>query len=216
MFTKDMAFHSSMDWVGSLIGAVKPILDEFEPDKFLILGDTNSAMSAYVAKRMGIPVYHMEAGNRCYDDRVPEETNRKVVDACSAVLMPYTNRSRDNLLAEGYPARQIHVTGNPIWEVLEYYSGRRRESGVLGRLGLEPGSYFLATAHRAENVDDPVRLQQICETLYLVAGEFDRPVIVSTHPRTRDRMEQHAAGKIALKRDKLVRWLEPMGFHDFT
>jgi UDP-N-acetylglucosamine 2-epimerase (non-hydrolysing) len=216
MFTPDMRFASSMDWIGSLLGCARPLFEKHEPDKVLILGDTNSAMTAYVAKRMGIPVYHMEAGNRCHDDRVPEEVNRRVVDACSDVLLPYTSGSRDNLLAEGVPARKIHVTGNPINEVLNYYSGRRRESGVLERLGLEPGGYFLATAHRAENVDDKVRLQSICESLFFVANEFSKPVIVSTHPRTRDRMEKHATAKIVLKRDKLVRWLDPMGFHDFT
>lgn len=216
LFTSKDAFNGPMDWVGTLLAHMESRFREFRPDRLLVLGDTNSAMSAYAAKRMGIPVYHMEAGNRCYDDRVPEEVNRRAVDTCSDVLLPYTQRSRDNLLAEGYPARRIHVTGNPIWEVLEHYKGIRRDSFVLDRLGLEPGGFFLATAHRAENVDDPVRLQQICEALYFVANEFEKPVIVSTHPRTRDRMERHPTGLVSLRRDKLVRWLDPMGFHEFT
>jgi UDP-N-acetylglucosamine 2-epimerase (non-hydrolysing) len=128
--------------------------------------------------------------------------------------MPYTNRSRDNLLAEGYPARRIQVTGNPIYEVLQYYSGRRRESDVLERLGLESGGYFLATAHRAENVDVPHRLKQIAESLFFVANEFEKPVIVSTHPHTRKRLEATPSIKLSYKKN--VRWLEPMGFHDFT
>ncbi len=215
MFTPDMRFASSMDWVGSLIGFVPKFFKAYAPDKVLILGDTNSAMSAYVAKRMGIPVYHMEAGNRCHDDRVPEEVNRRVVDACSNILMPYTQGARENLLAEGYPCRRIYVTGNPIQEVLDYYRKQRQESDVLERLGVAPRKFILATAHRAENVDDPERLQSIAEALYLCAKQFELPVIVSTHPRTRDRLEVKPAIKGSILTQE-VRWLEPMGFHDFT
>jgi UDP-N-acetylglucosamine 2-epimerase (non-hydrolysing) len=215
VFTPDMRFASAMDWIGSLIGCMVPVLKSHAPDKVLILGDTNSAMSAYVAKRMGIPVYHMEAGNRCYDDRVPEEVNRRVVDACSTVLMPYTSGARDNLLAEGYPSQRIFVTGNPIQEVLDHYRKQRRESDVLERLGLTERKFILATTHRAENVDDPERLQKIAEAFYCCAKQFEMPVIVSTHPRTRSRLEAKPAIKGSILTQE-VRWLEPMGFHDFT
>lgn len=207
-------------WVGSLFSLVADVLEHRKPDRLLILGDTNSGMAAYVAKRMGIPVYHMEAGNRCYDDRVPEEVNRRVIDACSDVLLPYTNRSRDNLLAEGYPARKIHVTGNPIWEVLEHYKDRREEhQGILDSVGVGSLPFFLATAHRAENVDDPERLHKICCALNDLAVKLHTPVIVSTHPRTRDRMQETASGSVWLgadEPDSLVRYLDPMGFHAFT
>jgi UDP-N-acetylglucosamine 2-epimerase (non-hydrolysing) len=223
VFTNDMRFASAMDWVGSLLGCMKPILENHKPDRVLILGDTNSAMSAYVAKRMGIPVYHMEAGNRCYDDRVPEEVNRRVVDACSDVLLPYTNRSRDNLLAEGYPARKIHVTGNPIWEVLEHYKDRRVESqGILDSVGVGSSPYFLVTAHRAENVDNPTRLKLLVESLERVQSAFEHEMLVSVHPRTLDKLKRTFGGNEWPEgdRDQVewrgIKWLKPLGFHAFT
>src|ERR1700749_2047537 len=139
--------------IGQIITLSERVMREERPDRLLILGDTNSALSAVVAKRLGVPVYHMEAGNRCYDDRVPEEVNRRVVDHSSDVLMPYTERSRQNLLREGFDGSRGFVTANPIHEVIEHYDARVSASGVLARLGLEPQKYFLATMHRAENVD---------------------------------------------------------------
>ncbi len=207
-------------WVGELLHAGQLLLEEQRPDKVLILGDTNSAMIAYVAKRMGIPVYHMEAGNRCYDDRVPEEVNRKVVDACSTVLMPYTNRSRDNLLAEGYPAKQIHVTGNPIYEVLEHYKDRRRDmGGLLDHLGIGSDPYFLVTLHRAENVDDPARLLDAITALRRVRETFGHRMLVSVHPRTRDKLKSMFPDldwEVERKEWTGIDWLEPLGFHDFV
>src|SRR6267143_1215265 len=129
-----------------------------KPDQLLILGDTNSALAAIVAKRLGIPIYHMEAGNRCYDDRVPEEINRRIVDHCSDVLLPYTERSRANLLREGIEGRRIYVTGNPIFEVIRHYDNSVSKSDIHRRLGLETGGYFLVTMHREENVDVEERL----------------------------------------------------------
>jgi UDP-N-acetylglucosamine 2-epimerase (non-hydrolysing) len=206
-------------WVGDLLSSSEILFKEDRPDKVLILGDTNSAMSAYVAKRMGIPVYHMEAGNRCYDDRVPEEVNRRVVDACSDVLMPYTNRSRDNLLEEGYPARRIHVTGNPIWEVLEHYKDRRTFGGLVDRLGIGQMPYFLVTLHRAENVDDPERLLQAITALRRVREAFEHRMLVSVHPRTRDKLKKMFVPvnweAKHTSRDG-IDWLEPLGFHEFV
>src|SRR4030042_4003819 len=129
-----------------------------KPDRFLVLGDTNSSLAAIMAKRLGIPVYHMEAGNRCYDDRVPEETNRRIIDHCSDVLLPYTERSRANLLREGIPDERIYLTGNPIKEVLDHYAQQIEASNALKNFGLEAGRYFLVTLHRAENVDIDERL----------------------------------------------------------
>ncbi len=192
-----------------LTGCEKVFLDE-KPDRLLILGDTNSSLCAYVAKRLAVPVFHMEAGNRCYDDRVPEEVNRRVIDQCSDVLMPYTERSRQNLMAEGFASNRVYAIGNPIFEVLEHFAPRIAESQILTEMGLEPGGYFLVTMHRAENVDLPARLAGLAQALERLAGEHGLPVIVSTHPRTRARMEQYgvAAGEA-------VRFPEPFGLFDF-
>jgi len=204
-----LSFHAQ---VAAILDRCGEILEDVLPDRLLVLGDTNSALSAFVAKRFGIPVYHMEAGNRCYDDRVPEEVNRRVIDSCSDVLMPYTENSRRNLLAEGYPGHRIQVTGNPIYEVLEHYSNGVESSGVLDRLGLDKGSYFLVTAHREENVDVQDRLKKIVRALDLVAREFNDPVVVSVHPRTRARLDRLDN----LSFDSMVRWLDPLGFFDFV
>ncbi len=177
-----------------------------------MLGDTNSALSVFMAKRMGIPVFHMEAGNRCFDDRVPEEVNRRVVDTCSDLLMPYTEGSRENLLAEGIPSRRIVVTGNPILEVMKEHAGLIEGSGALGNLGLSAGGYFLVTAHRAENVDDPARLGMILDSLVRIADEWELPVVVSVHPRTRVRIGSLGG----FRGNSLVRLMEPFGFPDFV
>ncbi len=218
----ETTFLTGMDFVGALLPAAEKALREAKPDKVLILGDTNSALTAFVAKRMGIPVYHMEAGNRCYDDRVPEEVNRRAIDACSDVLLPYTQRSRDNLLAEGVPARRIFVTGNPIYEVLQdsYFKHEREKWAELKLLeiGLKAGNYCLVTLHRAENVDEPERLKLAVECLRRVAT-LGLPVVVSTHPRTKDKLE--ALGlDWSMPVDRVewegITWLAPMGFHAFT
>ena len=197
--------------IGRIIATSEQILLSEKPDRLLILGDTNSALSAIVAKRMGIPVYHMEAGNRCYDDRVPEEVNRRIIDHSSDVLLPYTERSRQNLIREGIPGERIYVTGNPIYEVIQYYDSQIRQSAILADLGLEAGRYFLVTMHRAENVDIEDRLIGLTTALDLLQKEHNMPVIVSTHPRTRIRMETFGIGA----NNDRVRFLPPFGFFDF-
>ena len=182
-----------------------------KPDRLLILGDTNSALCAIIAKRMNIPVFHMEAGNRCYDDRVPEEINRRLIDHSSDVLMPYTERSRANLLREGIPGDRIYVTGNPILEVIENYRPQIEHSSSLQKMGIEPRGYFLVTLHRAENVDQENRLRKFVHSFELISERYQRPVIVSTHPRTRHRLEKFG---VATTRGD-VRFCEPFGFFDF-
>ena len=196
--------------MGGMLAKGERALIEHKPDRLLVLGDTNSALLAVVAKRLGIPVYHMEAGNRCYDDRVPEEVNRRIIDHCSDVLMPYTERSRANLLREGVPGHRIFVTGNPICEVLKHYRPRIEASDALGRLGLAAGKFFLVTMHRAENVDVPSRLQSLLDGLNRVADAYQMPVLCSLHPHTRARLEQGRTPVGA------VRMVEPLGFFDFV
>ncbi|NQX69357.1 UDP-N-acetylglucosamine 2-epimerase (non-hydrolyzing) [Paenibacillus alba] len=181
------------------------------PDKVLVLGDTNSALSSVLAERMGIPVIHMEAGNRCFDLAVPEEKNRKVIDAISSINMPYTRYSRDNLLREGVPSQRIIVTGNPIYEVMTHYEEQIKQSDILAKLGLTDEPYFLVTTHRAENVDHPERLSQILQGLNLVAEAFGHKVICSIHPRTKSRLEKDGTA-----RHPLVQFHEPFGFFDFV
>ena len=197
--------------VGRILAAADKVLAGEQLDRFLVLGDTNSGLAAIVAARRGIPVYHLEAGNRCYDNRVPEEVNRRVIDHASDVLMPYTHRSKENLVAEGIARERVFVVGNPINEVMEHYADRIEASDVLGRLELSGGAYFLVTAHRAENVDSPERLAGVVATWDLVAQRWRQPVVVSLHPRTADRMA--AAG--ITPDSPLVHLLEPLGFFDF-
>ncbi|MDT7604816.1 MAG: hypothetical protein QOF61_2813 [Acidobacteriota bacterium] len=199
--------------IGQIIALAARVLDAEKPDRLLILGDTNSALSAIVAKRLGIPVYHMEAGNRCYDDRVPEEINRRIVDHCSDVLMPYTERSRANLLREGIEGRRVYVTGNPILEVIEHYGEQVRGSDVLARLGLERENYFLVTMHRAENVDIEERLRSLIRGLELLQREYGLPVICSTHPRTRAVMQRF---QIDPEASAGIQFHEPFGLFDFV
>jgi UDP-N-acetylglucosamine 2-epimerase (non-hydrolysing) len=198
--------------IGQIISQSDRVLREEKPDRLLLLGDTNSALSAVVAKRLGIPVYHMEAGNRCYDDRVPEEVNRRVVDHCSDVLMPYTERSRANLLREGIEGRRIYVTGNPILEVIEHYGDDITRSDVLARLGLEREKYFLVTMHRAEHVDVEQRLHSLLSALVMLQREYGLPVVCSTHPRTRAVMRRFQVDAEAFGQ---IQFHEPFGFFDF-
>ena len=198
--------------VGVILEKVDRLLREKRPDRFLVLGDTNSALAAIAAKRLGIPVYHMEAGNRCYDDRVPEEVNRRIIDHSSDVLMPYTERSRQNLMAEGIPARRIYVTGNPILEVIRHYQPQIDAAKIFSQLKIEPGKFFLVTLHRAENVDNEERLGKFAAALDALQGEYRLPVIVSTHPHTRSRLQ---AFGVSVKNPE-IRLLEPFGFFDFV
>jgi len=197
--------------LGQILERTETLLLEHRPDRLLILGDTNSGMSAIVARRLGIPVYHMEAGNRCYDDRVPEEVNRRVIDHCSSVLMPYTERSRENLLREGIPGERIYVTGNPIKQVIDAYERKIDNSTILSTLGLSARRFILVTMHRAENVDVESRLRALVEALRQLHAAYGKPVICSFHPRTRSKVETFG---VDVSGDGL-RFLEPFGFFDF-
>jgi UDP-N-acetylglucosamine 2-epimerase (non-hydrolysing) len=197
--------------IGQILAASEAVFLKHRPDRVLILGDTNSGMAAIVARRLGIPVYHMEAGNRCYDDRAPEEVNRRVIDHCSSVLLPYTNRSRENLLREGIPGERIYVTGNPIKEVIDSFEERIAESRVLEALALQSKAYFLVTIHRAENVDLESRLHGLVAALERLHATYALPVICSFHPRTKARVE---AFGVDVNRAGL-RFVTPFGFFDF-
>jgi len=198
--------------IAQILSKADAVLAEHSPDKVLILGDTNSALSAIVAARRGIPVFHMEAGNRCYDDRVPEEVNRRIIDHSSAVLLPYTERSKENLVAEGIERERIFVTGNPIFEVLNTFEGKIAGSSILNELSVTTFEYFLVTLHRAENVDIASRLAQIFGAFDRIAEEFKKPVLVSVHPRTREKLRQF---KIDPDGER-IRLLDPLGFFDFV
>ena len=199
------------DQVGEIFKRGGDVLAHVNPDRLLILGDTNSALIAVVAARMGIPVFHMEAGNRCYDDRVPEEINRRVIDHCSTVLMPYTHRSKENLLREGMERDRIFVIGNPIYEVLSAFKPHIDASDVMIRFEIKAQSYFLVTMHRSENVDQPQRLATLLEGLDMVAERYQHPMLVSVHPRTANKLEEFGLSPSSPK----VRLLEPLGFFDF-
>ena len=205
------AGETSAETIGQVIVAVDRILRDERPDAVLILGDTDSCLAAIPAKRRHIPVFHMEAGNRCFDERVPEEINRRIVDHVADVNLPYSAIARDYLLREGLPPDRIVTTGSPLMEVLTHYRPKIDASDALQRLEVEPGRYFLVSAHRAENVDSDHRLEMLAETLGAVAARFDEPVLVSTHPRTRKRI-----GALGMAFDPRVRLLEPFGFFDYN
>lgn len=169
--------------LATLFERFEAVLDELRPDRVLLLGDTNSSLVAFICNRRGIPVFHMEAGNRCYDDRVPEEVNRRVIDHCSTVLLPYTHRSAENLVHEGISRSCIFVTGNPIYEVLQHYARQIETSDALGKHGLSDGGYVLATVHRAENTDAADVFRGLGEALRRVAELYEMPLILSVHPR---------------------------------
>jgi len=209
MGVKELTFA---DQIGQILSHTGRILAEHKPDRLLLLGDTNSALSAIVAARMGIPVYHMEAGNRCYDNRVPEEINRRIIDHSSDVLMPYTHRSKENLLHEGVERQRIFVVGNPIYEVLQAYQDHIGASQVLRQFDVSRQAFFLATLHRAENVDQPARLSNLLEGLSHVGETYQQPVLVSLHPRTAHKI---ASFGISI-RSPWVRVTEPLGFFDFV
>lgn len=198
--------------VGLILSKTDEVLESNRPDKVLILGDTNSALTAIVAARRGIPVFHMEAGNRCFDDRVPEEVNRRIIDHASTILLPYTHRSKENLVQEGIERERILVTGNPIGEVLDSFAPKIDQSQALDTFGVRPHEYFLVTLHRAENVDKPDRLQEIFHGLSRVAERYARPVLVSVHPRTASKI----AGFGTRVGSDWIKLLEPLGFFDFV
>jgi UDP-N-acetylglucosamine 2-epimerase (non-hydrolysing) len=197
--------------IAIILSKLEVILKNEKPDRFLVLGDTNSSMGAIVAKRLGIPVYHMEAGNRCYDDRVPEEVNRRIIDHTSDILMPYTYRSRENLLREGIPGYRVFVTGNPIKEVLDHYQKEIDDNNIFEKFGVKEKRYFLVTLHREENVDVVGRLRKFVEAFEKLVKEYDMPLIWSVHPRTKKRIEEHNI-KIS---DKRIYCSEPLGLFEF-
>lgn len=197
--------------LGDTMRGTERVLELERPDAFLVLGDTNSAISAVMAKRMQIPVFHMEAGNRCFDENVPEETNRRLVDHIADFNLVYTEHARRNLLAEGLPARRIMHTGSPLYEVLQHYRPHIDASNVLSAMSLEEGGYFLVSAHRQENVDSPDRLSALLACLAAVVDEWDLPIIVSTHPRTRSRLDDLAPAVM-----RGITFSEPFGFHDYN
>ena len=201
--------------MGQILERSQELFLRHRPDRVLILGDTNSGLAALVARRLGIPVYHMEAGNRCYDDRVPEEVNRRVIDHSSSVLLPYTERSRENLLAEGFPGNRIHVTGNPIQQVISRFAARIAASRALEEAGVSPGKYFLVTAHRSENVDNGERLHSLLTGLSpaLIGGNTVIPGVVSCCIPGPWLTRAGLAGmEIAQEGIKLI---SPLGFFDF-
>jgi UDP-N-acetyl-L-fucosamine synthase len=206
----EAAGATAAETIGLVIARADAALRELRPDAVLILGDTNSCLAAIAAKRLKIPIFHMEAGNRCFDQRVPEEINRKIVDHISDVNLPYSQISRAYLLREGLPPDRVIVTGSPMYEVLRHYLPKIEASDVLARLGLAPEGYYLVSAHREENVDDPDQFARLLEALERLAGRGLR-VIVSTHPRTRKRLE---AERITLP--PAVELLKPFGFSDYV
>jgi UDP-N-acetylglucosamine 2-epimerase (non-hydrolysing) len=197
--------------IGNLIIAVDKVLEEIQPDAMLVLGDTNSCLSVIPAKRRKIPIFHMEAGNRCFDMRVPEETNRRIVDHTADVNLTYSTIARDYLLREGLPPDLIVKTGSPMFEVLTHYRGQIDASDVLDRLGLKENTYFIVSAHREENIESPQNFAKLVDVLNTIAEDHGLPVIVSTHPRTQKRIDETNS-----KFHKNVCLLKPLGFHDYV
>lgn len=207
----DAAGATPMETVGGVIARVDPVLERESPDAFLVLGDTNSCLTAIAAKRRKIPVFHMESGNRCFDDRVPEEINRRIVDHISDINLTYSELAREYLLREGLPPERVIKTGSPMREVLDYYRPGIEQSTVLRVLGLSAREYYLVSAHREENVDDPQRLGNLAELLNSLARIYGQRVVVSTHPRMRNRIESSG-----LSFDPRVEFHKPFGFFDFV
>jgi UDP-N-acetylglucosamine 2-epimerase (non-hydrolysing) len=197
--------------IGTVIMGADRILAEEKPEAVLILGDTDSCLAAIAAKRRKIPIFHMEAGNRCFDERVPEEINRRIADHTADINLPYSSIAREYLLAERFPADRIIKTGSPLFEVLHHYRPKIDASDVLDRLEIKRGRYFLVSSHRAENVDEDHRITLLVETLHTVAERFGEPILVSTHPRTRKRIDA-----LGLQFHPLVRLLKPFGFLDYN
>lgn len=198
--------------LGKILTESERVIALERPDAVLVLGDTNSAIAAIIARRMKIPVYHMEAGNRSFDRNVPEETNRKLVDHIADFNLVYTEHARRHLLGEGLSHRRIYLTGSPMREVLDHYRAQIEASDILARLDLAARGYFIVSLHREENVDNSARLTSLVETLNTLAEQYDKPVIVSTHPRTRRRLERLDG----VTMDARVRYLPPFGFHDYN
>jgi UDP-N-acetylglucosamine 2-epimerase len=207
----EAAGAAAAETIGQVIMAADKAMEQYQPEALLLLGDTNSALAAIAAKRRKIPIFHMEAGNRCFDFRVPEEINRRIVDHTADIHLPYSEIARNYLLREGLPPDQVIKTGSPMREVIDHYMSGIEGSDVLRRLGLKAQRYFIVSSHREENVDSPENLQKLFSILNTLAERYQMPVIVSTHPRTRKRMD--ALGLTALP---LVQFLKPFGFLDYV
>ncbi|MGA2079043.1 MAG: UDP-N-acetyl glucosamine 2-epimerase [Holophaga sp.] len=207
----DAAGASVAETIGNVIARTDAAMAEFQPEAFLVLGDTNSCLAVIPAKRRKIPIFHMEAGNRCFDHRVPEETNRRIVDHTSDLNLPYSALARENLLREGLPPDRVVRTGSPMYEVIHHYLDRIQASRAVETLGVAPGAFYLVSCHREENVDDQDHLLKFVDTLNQLAATRKRRIIVSTHPRTRKRLD---ACPIAL--DPLVELMKPMSFTDYV
>ena len=210
-FFLNAATGTAVETIGNILIKIDPILAEVEPDALLVLGDTNSCLCAIAAKRRHIPIFHMEAGNRCFDQRVPEETNRKIVDHTADINLTYSDIAREYLLAEGLPADQIIKTGSPMFEVLASRKDDIEQSDVLARLGLKENNYFLISAHREENINSDKNFMGLVNSLNTIAETYDMPVIVSTHPRTRKKIEEKD-----ISFHPQVQLLKPLGFNDYN
>jgi UDP-N-acetylglucosamine 2-epimerase (non-hydrolysing) len=210
-FFLDAAGKTATETVGQILIKIDPLLESKQPDAFLVLGDTNSCLCAIPAKKRHIPIFHMEAGNRCFDQRVPEETNRKIVDHVSDVNLTYSDIAREYLLREGLPADRIIKTGSPMYEVLNHYLPSIESSDVLQRLGLEEGKFFVVSSHREENINSEKNFHGLMNSLNLIAEKYDFPIIVSTHPRTRNMID-----KKNIQMHKNVQFLKPLGFNDYN
>ncbi|MDP3306589.1 MAG: UDP-N-acetylglucosamine 2-epimerase (non-hydrolyzing) [Erysipelotrichaceae bacterium] len=205
------ATGTAVETIGNILNKIDPILAEVMPDAFLVLGDTNSCLSAIAAKRRHIPIFHMEAGNRCFDQRVPEETNRKIVDHIADINLTYSDIAREYLLREGLPADRIIKTGSPMFEVLNSRKEDIEKSDVLMRLGLEKGKYFVVSAHREENINSEINFLNLVDSLNTVAEIYKLPIILSTHPRTRNMLELKG-----IEFNELINVLKPLGFNDYV
>ena len=205
------ATGTAVETIGNILVKIDPILEEVKPDAFLVLGDTNSCLCAIAAKRRHIPIFHMEAGNRCFDQRVPEETNRKIVDHTADINLTYSDIAREYLLREGLPADRVIKTGSPMFEVLNSRKEDIEKSDVLERLGLEDEKYFAVSAHREENISSEQNFMDLVESLNTIAEKYQMPIIVSTHPRTRKMIE--AKG---IEFNPLVKTMKPLGFNDYV
>ena len=197
--------------IGQIIIKVDEIIELVNPEAMLVLGDTNSCLAVIPAKRKKIPIFHMEAGNRCFDQRVPEETNRKIVDHTADINLPYSTIARDYLIAEGFPADRVIKTGSPMYEVLTHYMQEIDSSKILESLDIKSGNFFVVSAHREENVDVPAQLLKLADSLNLIADYYGLPVIVSTHPRTQKRINDQG-----IQFHKNIKLLKPLGFHDYN
>ena len=204
---------SSSQTIGFIIAAIDPILEKVQPDAFLVLGDTNSCLCAIPAKKRQIPIFHMEAGNRCFDQRVPEETNRKIVDHIADINLTYSSIAREYLLREGLPPEQIIKTGSPMQEVLNYYMEKIQKSQVLSNLGLERGKYFVVSVHREENINSDKNFNGLLALLNQIAEKYKYPIFVSTHPRTRKKIQGQSNNFVS---NNLIQWHKPFGFCDYN